>query len=481
MSLSDAYEDLDATALAELVAKGEATPDELLDEALARAERVNPQINALTNLVPDRARELIAKGLPEGPFRGVPFVLKDLGAAAVGFPVSSGSRLLEGSMPSVDSHFYAKLRDAGLVTFGRGTSPEFGCGPATESAVYGGPTRNPWNLERTSGGSSGGSGAAVAARGLPAAHASDGAGSTRIPAASCGLFGFKPTRARISQGPATGEGWGGLSSAGFVTRSVRDNAALMDVVSGPMPGDPYAAPAMEISYAQAADRAPGKLRAGVLTTTFTGAPIHADAKAAAEDAGALLASMGHEVVEAPLPEADIAGMLRATARLISAGTARTLQAIEAARGRPIQPGEVEPLALDAKRLAETISGADYLAAIETIHAFGRAFARYLSGMDVLVTPTLGEPPAECGRFTHAHGDFEAFRFGPGGVADYSPFTAAFNVSGQPAASVPLFWNAEGLPIGVQLATAFGEDALLMSLCADLERARPWAHRKPPVR
>ncbi|MDF2231888.1 amidase [Albimonas sp. CAU 1670] len=481
MSISDAYEDLDATALAGLVAKGEVTPGELLDEALTRAERVDPQINALTNLVPEKARELIEAGLPEGPFRGVPFLLKDLGAGAVGFPVSSGSKLFEATMPTVDSYFYAKLRDAGLVTFGRTTSPEFGCGPATESAVYGGPTRNPWNLERTSGGSSGGSGAAVAARILPAAHASDGAGSTRIPATSCGLFGFKPTRARISQGPTVGEGWGGLSSSGFVTRSVRDNAGLMDVVSGPMPGDPYWAPPMAESYLQAADRAPGKLRIGMLTTTFKGAEIHPDAKAAAEDAAALLTEMGHEVFEAALPQADVDGMLQATARMIAAGTARTLRAVERARGRPIQPGEVEPLAMDAKRVAEEISGADYLECIETLHAFGRAFATYLAGMDVLLTPTLAEPPAECGRFTHAHGDFDTFRFGPGGVADYSPYTAAFNVSGQPAASAPLFWNEAGLPIGVQLASAFGEDAMLMSLCADLERARPWADRKPPVR
>ncbi|MEC9432771.1 MAG: amidase family protein [Pseudomonadota bacterium] len=480
MSIAAAFDANDATGLAALVAGGEVTPAELLDEALARVEARNPALNAIASLNEDAARRMIAEGLPEGPFKGVPFLLKDIGAEAVDFPVSAGSALLKGAPCPGDSRFYEKLKAAGLVTFGRTTSPEFGVGPATEAAVYGGPTRNPWNTNHTSGGSSGGAAAVVAGGILPAAHASDGAGSIRIPAASCGLFGVKPTRGRVSMAPFAGEGWGGMSTSGFVTRSVRDQAALMDLVMGPELGDPYAAPALPMSFAEAARTAPGKLRIGVLTTTLTGDPIHPECVKAIEATAALLTELGHEVFEAPLPEADTPRAMRALMDIIACGTALKLRQVAAARGREIEQGEVERIALGSRRHAEGIDGAAYLGAINIVHAYGRAMAGWLSGMDAVLSTTLAEPPAEVGRFSHDRDDYIGFRLGAGGVMEYSPFCGAFNISGQPAVSVPLHWTPEGLPVGLHLAAPYGEDCRLISLSAQLEAAKPWADLRAPL-
>ncbi|MAS44675.1 MAG: 6-aminohexanoate hydrolase [Rhodobacteraceae bacterium] len=480
MSIADAFDAHDATGLAALVAGGDVSPTELLDEALSRVDARNPALNAIASLNEGAARRMISEGLPDGPFKGVPFLLKDIGAEAVDFPVSSGSALLKGAPCPGDSRFYEKLRAAGLVTFGRTTSPEFGVGPATEAAVYGGPTRNPWNTDHTSGGSSGGAAAVVAGGILPVAHASDGAGSIRIPAASCGLYGIKPTRGRVSMAPFAGEGWGGMSTAGFVTRTVRDQAALMDLVMGPELGDPYAAPPLPMSFSEAAKTDPGKLRIGILTTTFTGDPIHPECVKAVEDAAALLKDLGHEVFEAPLPDADTPTAMRALMDIISCGTALKLRSVAAARGREIEQGEVERIAFASRRHAETIDGAAYLGAINIVHAYGRALARWMSGMDVLVTTTLSQPPAEVGRFSHDRDDFLEFRLGPNGVLEYSPYCAAFNSSGQPAVSVPLHWTPDGLPVGVHLAAPYGEDCRLVSLSAQLETAKPWADKRAPL-
>lgn len=480
MSIADAYDAHDALGLAALVETGEVTPDELLDEALRRAEAAGPELNPFGILKPEIARRDIAAGLPQGPFRGVPFLLKDLGAEAVDFPVNSGSRLTAGTVCRGDSEFFLRCKAAGLVTFGRTTSPEFGVGPATEAAVYGGPTRSPWDTSRTSGGSSGGAGAAVAAGVLPAAHASDGAGSIRIPAASCGLFGLKPTRGRISHAPFAGEGWAGLATSGFVSRSVRDSAALLDAVMGPALGDPYAAPPLPMSLTEAAAAPPGRLRVGFLPGTLTGEAIHPDCRAAVESAAALLEELGHDVFEAAPPAADTRGAMGRVVDVIACGSALAIRKVVDARGRPLEEGEVEPLARAAMRHAGSIDGAAYLEAVGAIHAYGRDLAAYLAEMDVLLTATLAEPPAEVGRFGHDRDDFVEYRLGEGGVLDYSPFTAAFNASGQPAASVPLSWNDAGLPIGVHLAAPFGEDARLVSLSAQMEAARPWAGRRPPV-
>ena len=280
---------MDATAMAALVARREVSPGELLDSALEAVTRLNPALNAVVLVQEAVARRMIAYGLPRGPFRGVPFLLKDLGCEAVDFPSHNGSRLWANTRYPRDSAIYARILATGVVPFGRTTAPEGGIGPATEAAVYGGPTRNPWDLSRTSGGSSGGAGAAVAAGIVPAAHGSDGGGSVRIPASSCGLFGFKPTRARLPDGPYAGEGWAGMAIDGFLTQSVRDTAVFLDACEGADPGAPYWAPPLARSHADAISRPPRRLRVALCDTTLTGAPIHPECRAAVHAAGRLLA------------------------------------------------------------------------------------------------------------------------------------------------------------------------------------------------
>jgi len=473
------YDRSDATALAASVAQGEVTADELLDLALSRVEARNPALNAVVLIQEGVARKAIRDGLPKGPFTGVPFLLKDLGCEAVDFPSHNGSRLWANTRYGRDSAIYERIRATGFVTFGRTTAPEGGVGPATEAAVYGGPTRNPWDLSRTSGGSSGGAGAAVAGGIVAAAHGSDGGGSVRIPASSCGLYGFKPTRARLPDGPYAGEGWGGMAIDGFLTRSVRDTAALLDACHGPDLGAPYAAPPLHDSHMAALARPPRPLRVAMCDTTLTGAPVHPDCAAAVHHAAHVLEGLGHHVSPAR-PGADVGAMMRAWTRIVACGTALSITKTVEARGRPLAADEIEPLAHSAAAYAATLSGADYLDAVGRIHAFGREMAGFMAGWDVFLTPTLAEPPALVGRFSHDCDDYVNYRIGPGMVFDYSPFCAAFNASGQPAVSVPLYWSDAGLPIGVHLAAAFGEDELLIALSAQLEGAAPWANRRPPA-
>jgi len=471
------YDDYDALGLAGLVAKGDVSPDELLDCALARVEAQNPALNAVVNMQVEVARTMIRRGLPDGVFRGVPFLLKDLGVQAKDFPAHNGSRLLANTQYPVDSELYLRLARAGLVTFGRTTSPEGGVGPVTEAAVYGGPTRNPWDLTLTPGGSSGGAGAAVSSGIVPAAHGSDGGGSVRIPASSCGLFGFKTTRARLPIGPYSGEGWAGMAIDGFLTRSVRDTAALSDATAGADLGAPYWAPPMAEGFIAALGHPPRKLRIAFTTTTLDGHPIHPDCATAARATATLLADMGHEVIEAR-PEADISAMMRAWTTIVACGTALWIRNAIKARATPLSDDDIEPVARGAIKLSENMNGADYLEAVGRIHAYGREMAHFFVDHDMLLTSTLAEPPAQIGRFRHTSEDFVTYRVGPGGVFEYSPFTAAANATGQPAATLPLGTTADGLPIGVHLAARFGEDDVLMSLCGALEQAAPWANKHP---
>jgi amidase/6-aminohexanoate-cyclic-dimer hydrolase len=473
------YEAGDATWLADLVAAGDVSPDELLDAALERLAIVNPALNAVVLVQEEVARRAIRAGLPDGPFRGVPFLIKDLGAEAVDFPSHQGSRLFADTRYPVDSAIFARMRATGVVTFGRTTSPEGGIGPATEAAVYGGPTRNPWDLSRVPGGSSGGAGAAVAAGIVPFAHGSDGGGSVRIPASNCGLFGFKATRARFPDGPYAGEGWAGMAIDGFLTRSVRDAATMMDACAGADPGAPYWAPPLRQGYATALARPPARLRIGLCDTDLLGHPVHPACAEAARDAGRLLESLGHDVFPFR-PDADHAGMIRAWVDIVACGAALSARSAAQARGRPVARDEIEAVARGAIAHAASISGADYLAAVGRIHAYGRQMAQVFDGCDILLSPVMAEPPALIGRFAHVTEDYLAYRLGPEGVFRYSPFCTAFNASGQPAASVPTFWH-EGLPIGVQLGAAFGDDERLIALCHQIEQARPWIGRRPPHR
>ncbi len=471
------YTAYDATGLADLVSAGDMTPDGLLDEALRQVASCNPAINAVVLMQEDKARAAIRVGLPDGPFRGVPFLLKDLGCEAIDFPSHNGSKLFANTHYAQDSAIYQRIRATGVVTFGRTTSPEGGIGTATEAAIYGGPTRNPWDLARTSGGSSGGAAAAVAAGIVPVAHGSDGGGSVRIPASSCGLYGFKPTRARLPDGPYVGEGWAGMAIDGFLTRSVRDTAGFLDACQGADLGAPYWAPPLPQGYRAAMARPPRRLRVALCDTTLTGAPIHPDCRDAVHASARLLESLGHHV-EPACPQADTKGMMHAWTKIVACGTALSVRKTVTARGTPLGTDEVENLTRSAMAYAATLSGADYLDSVGKIHAYGREMAGFLSNWDVLLTATLAEPPAQVGRFAHCTDDYVNYRTGPGMVFDYSPFCAAFNASGQPAASLPLHWSAEGLPIGIHLAAPFGCDEDLIALSAELEAAQPWMQRRP---
>ncbi len=473
---------MDAVAHARLVASGEVGAEELLDASLAAVEALNGTLNAVVLVQEETARRRIAEGLPRGPFRGVPFLLKDLGCEAVDFPSHNGSRLHRDTVYSGDSSIFRRIRATGVVTFGRTTAPEGGVGPATESAVYGGPTRNPWDTDRTPGGSSGGAGAAVASGIVPFAHGSDGGGSVRIPASSCGLFGFKPTRARLPDGPYSGEGWAGMAIDGFLTRSVRDTAVMLDACAGADLGAPYAAPPLIRSHADAISRPPRRLRIAVCDTRFTGDPIHPDCRRAVTEAARMLESLGHHM-DPGLPKADFRGMMTAWTDIVAIGTALSIQS--SLGGRALSPDLVEGIGRGAVAHTATLAPTRYLEAVGQIHAFGRAMAAFFDpevgdGPDILLSATLAEPPAKIGRFAHGSEDFVDYRTGPGQVFDYSPFCAVFNASGQPAASVPLGQSAEGLPIGIHLAARFGADEDLIALCAELERATPWQGRHPPL-
>ena len=366
------------------------------------------------------------------------------------------------------------MKAAGLVPFGRTASPEFGIGPVTEASANGAPTRNPWSTGHTSGGSSGGAASAVAAGIVAVAHGSDGGGSVRIPASCCGLVGFKPTRAQLPDGPHAGEGWAGMAIDGFLTRSLRDTAELLDATKGADLGAPYCAPPMKENYRTAMRHNPGSLRIAYLTRTFSGEPVHTACRDAVERTAATLEDLGHRVEEFTRT-VEIQPMMLAWSHIVACGTALIVHTVST--DPEAYETEIDGVTRGAVRLAEQLSGADYLRAVGVIHAFGRQMARQLLEIDVLITPTLAEPPAQIGRFKPVNEDFLDYRSGPNGVFSYSPFAAAFNASGQPAVSLPLHWTDDDLPIGVQLAASFGDDEKLMYLAAQLEKAMPWRERQ----
>ena len=469
------YASYDALGLAERVRTGEATPADLLDTALARLESQNPTLNAVVIPMLDEARASLSAGLPDGPFRGVPFLLKDLYLQYEGVRTTNGCRLFEHHVADHDSELVARYKRAGLVIFGKSASPEFGLTTTTESKLFG-VTRNPWNLEHTTGGSSGGAAAAVAAGILPAAHASDGGGSIRIPAACCGLFGLKPTRGRMPFGPEVGEGWSGMSTMHAVTRSVRDSAALLDASAGPDLGAPYCAPPIARPYLEEIGADPGRLRIALLGETFNGTPTHADCRAAAEDAAKLCEQLGHHVEEASLP-IDMESMGVASQSIMAGNLLSVLEDRAAGLGRPFGPEDVENVTFLMTETVRNRGASDYARSIRTIHAAGRQVERFLQDYDLILTPTMGAPPRRIGVLSLSNPDLEEFTTAVFASAGY---TQLFNASGHPAMSVPLQWNGAGLPIGVQFAGRLGDEAGLFRLAAQLEAARPWFDRRPPT-
>jgi amidase len=472
---------LDATAQAELVRRGEVKPLELVDAAIARIERLNPAFNAFIVPLFEKARRQAQGTIPDGPFRGVPFALKDLDVFSAGDPYHAGTSFLKaaGYVADHDSFLVEKFRRAGFINLGKTNTPEFGLNVTTEPRSYG-PSRNPWNPEHSTGGSSGGSAAAVAAGMVPAAHASDGGGSIRIPASECGLVGLKPSRGRISLGPEHGEYWSGLVISHVVTRSVRDTAAILDAVAGGMPGDPYVAAPPARPYVSEVGRTPGALRIGLLDHVPSGATaLHPDCADAVARTGKLLAELGH-AVERSYPSALAEAEVISTHFMVIVATWLTaaLDFWGAKLGRPVTPTGVEPPTWAIAEMGRAVSGPQYLGALEALHAYTRRMANWWAGgFDVLVTATLGEPPPRIGALSAPPED-------PlGGMAKtlgLIPFTPPFNITGQPAISLPLHWNDAGLPVGIQLVADYGREDVLIRLAAQLEEARPWRDRRPPL-
>ena len=471
----DEYRNHDAVSLAGLIAKREVSANEVLETAIARADQVNPAINAIAHKQYEKARKVVAAGLPDGPLKGVPYLVKDLGSFETGEPATFGSSLFKDFVADHDSAYVARCKKAGLVFLGRSSSPEFGLNPNTEPRLHGS-CHNPWNLEYSPGGSSGGSAAAVAAGILPVAHATDGGGSIRIPASCCGLFGLKPTRARNPAGPLVGEGWSGLSTGHAVTRSVRDSAALLDAVHGHAPGDPYLAPPVARPFLDEVGADPGKLKIALMTRVPDGPATHPECVAAAEAAAKLCASLGHRVDPAVAPF-ERAAMGEALHIIIAANLRNTLEQRGRMLGREPRPDDVEPTTWQLSELARSYTSTAYAAAIQTVHGIGRKMAAFFARYDLLITPTLAEPPLPLGTIDLGHGDAEAFF---ARLRDFIPFTPVFNATGQPAASLPLHWTKDGLPVGVQFVARFGDEATLLRVASQIEDAAPWRDRRPPT-
>jgi amidase len=479
--MSNDLANLDATAQAELVRRRQASPLELTNAAIARIEKVNPQLNAVITPLFEKARQqAAAPELPDGPFRGVPFLLKDLDALSAGDPYHAGTQFLRELrwVADHDTYLVAKLRAAGFVFLGKTNTPELGLNVTTEPKSYGA-SHNPWNIEHSTGGSSGGSGAAVAAGMVPAAHASDGGGSIRIPASECGLVGLKPSRGRVSLGPDHGEFWHGLVISHVVTRTVRDTAAILDVVAGAMPGDPYIAPPPPRPFLAEVGANPGRLRIGVMARLPGGGPLHPDCAAAVQDTARLLESLGHQVEESHPPAFDeLQESITQFSTLLMSWVAATLDEISETTGKTVGPDGVEELTWTYATMGRAITAPQYIHAIDWLHAFTRRMASWwTTGFDVLLTPTLAGPPPRLGELVPPPGNPFA---GSEKVFALIPFTAQFNITGQPAMSLPLYWNRDALPIGVQLIAGYGREDVLIRVAAQLENARPWRERRPPV-
>jgi Asp-tRNA(Asn)/Glu-tRNA(Gln) amidotransferase A subunit family amidase len=469
------YEGYDGLGLAELVRTGKVTPEELLEAAIARVEARNDRVNAVVSKRYDYGRKAIADGLPDGRFRGVPYLLKDLGGWLAGDRVTRGSRFFADTPPvAADSEHVRRLKRAGLVIFGRTNSCELGLSLTCEPALYG-PTRSPWDASRISGGSSGGAAAAVGARMLPMAHASDGFGSIRAPAACCGLVGLKPTRSRNTMAPYAGEGLGGLSTEHAVTLTVRDTAALLDATAGLGPGDPYAAPPPARAFLAECGAAPRRLRVAFTTKSPNGAPVAPEYLATLRETAKLCADLGHVVEEAD-PVVDGDTVVPTFLTLASANTVVNLRS-HPTKGRPPQPGEVEKVTYATGQLGEGVSAADYVRATQTAHRLGRQMADFHATWDVLLTPGLGTLPPPIGWIDMMMDDVHEYWRR---VFAFSPFTVWFNLTGQPAMMLPIGQAPDGFPIAVQLVAPYGDEATLFRLGTELETARPWFGRKPPV-
>ena len=466
---------LDALEQAALVRSKEVTALELVETAIRRIERVNARVNAVILRMFDEAREAASQPLGDGPLAGVPFLLKDFLAEYAGQRFTEGTAFLDDFVSDHDTELVRRYKRAGLIIVGKTNTPELAVGPTTEPKLFG-PTRNPWDLGRTAGGSSGGAAAAVAARMVPMAHGNDAGGSIRVPAACCGVFGFKPTRARNPLGPRYGDIMTGLVAEHALTWSVRDSAALLDATSGPDVGDPYWAPPAARPFVQEVGAPPGRLRVAFSSRTLMGGDVHPDCVAAVADAASLCASLGHEVVEAA-PAIDGERLFRAFTGVLAAGFAWGIDDWQRRTGRTPTSERFEPFVWAFTGRGRQSSAPEYLSMLQELQLLSRDVGRFFLGHDVWLTPVLGEPPVPLGTFRYEGGDPVEVRRR---MAAFTPFTYLANVTGQPAMSVPTAWTTSGLPVGTHWLGRFGDEATLFRLAAQLEAARPWAQRRPPV-
>jgi amidase len=490
------YARYDGLALAELVRGKQVTAAEVLEAAIARADQVNPAINAIIHRMDAAARADAGRAAPGAPFAGVPFLVKDLVQLVKGEPYRAGSRFLGDYVPDHDTELMSRFRRAGLIPFGKTNTPEFGLTPYTEPERFG-PTRNPWHQGRTAGGSSGGSAAAVAAGIVPIAGGGDGGGSIRIPASCCGLFGLKPSRGRTPTGPDIGEMWLGAAIDHVLTRTVRDSAAVLDATQGADSGAPYQIEAPARPFLTEVGAAPGKLRIAWTARSFLGGAVHPDCVAAVADAARLLESLGHTVTEAA-PAIDGPGFAKSFITLVCAECAADVTEAGRLLGKTPRFQDFESPTWAIRLLGQAISAEALSRALRFQGVLGRQLGRFFADYDLLLTPVLAIPPFPHGALQPKPGERVALevlgRIGSGGllkaaglldqmadkVFEAIPFTPVFNATGQPAMSVPLWWNSEGLPVGVQLVGRFGDEATLFRLAGQLEQARPWFDRRPPL-
>jgi amidase len=488
------YDRLDGLAMAALVRNGQLTATELCEAAIARAEAVNPHINAVVHPLYEPARHRASASLPAGPFGSVPFLLKDFGAHYAGVPHTSGSRALRNFVPQEDAELVRRWQAAGINILGKTSTPEFALMGVTEPALFG-PTRNPWNLNHTPGGSSGGAAAAVAAGIVPLAGAGDGGGSIRIPAACCGLFGLKPSRGRVPTGPEQGEKWQGAAVEHVVSRSVRDSAAMLDAVHGADAGAPYFLPDPARPYLAEASRPPGRLRIAFSLGHPLGSALHPECAAAVRAAAELLEGLGHNVEEVPLPF-DGRAVSAAFLMLYFGETGASIAALAKVLGRPARPRDVEPTTWLLGLLGRTYSAADFAAARHTWNDSARRMGHFHQTYDLLLTPTLATPPVRIGELQPKPAEQVLLKLvntlGLGGLIrrsgiveklaeqslEKTPYTQVANLTGQPAMSVPLHWTADGLPCGVQFVAPLGAEDVLFRLAGQLEQAQPWFAKRP---
>ena len=491
------YDKYDGLGLAELVRKKEVAPRELVEEAISRIERLNPELNAVVYKMYDLARRAASEDLPAGPFMGVPFVMKDLLMACAGVPLTSGSRFFKDLVPGHDSELVRRFKAAGVIVVGKANTPEFGLMPVTEPELFG-PCSNPWDLTRTPGGSSGGSAAAVAARMVPLAHGSDGGGSIRIPASCCGVFGLKPTRARNPVGPYLGEAWRGLVCDHVLTRSVRDSAAMLDATSGPDVGALYYAPPPVRPFLREVDTDPGKLCIACTSHPLLGGEPDGDCVKGLEATARLCWDLGHDVVEAA-PQIDGKAFVRAFMTMVCVETRATIEEGELLLGRRATADDFESGTWLLGLLGRKCPAPEFARSLNLVQRVARQVGSFFRKYDILLTPTLARPPVPVGALQPARSQLAAVeqlldKLDNGGlidgldgiemlsqhVYDFIPYTPPFNVTGQPAMSVPLYWNQAGLPIGMQFVGRYSDEASLLRLAGQLERAKPWAERVPPV-